>query len=121
MTSIGTKLYTWRNGERVGEDEYGNVYYTEKKPRDPARPKRWVVYADDRDVEASLVPAAWHGWLHGYAENPPSDSDPKWAWQKPHKPNLTGTPDAYRPPGHDARGGERAPASGDYEAWSPGD
>ena len=36
-----------------------------------------------------------------------------------HKPNLTGTLGAYRPPGSLAEGGERAPSSGDYEAWKP--
>ena len=41
-------------------------------------------------------------------------------WQKPHLPNLTGTPESYRPPGHDYQGGHRAPATGDYEAWTPG-
>jgi NADH:ubiquinone oxidoreductase subunit len=38
---------------------------------------------------------------------------------KEHRPNLTGTPLAYRPPGHTLKGGHRAPASGDYEAWKP--
>ena len=30
-----------------------------------------------------------------------------------------GTPLAYVPPGHERRGGKRAPATGDYEAWKP--
>jgi len=25
--TIGTRFHTWRKGERVGEDEFGNVYY----------------------------------------------------------------------------------------------
>jgi NADH:ubiquinone oxidoreductase subunit len=119
MTSIGTKLYTWRYGELVGEDAFGNKYYQEKSPRDPARRKRWVVYPNK--VEASAVPPEWHAWLHRYTDTPPKKDDRRWAWQKPHKPNMTGTPDAYRPPGHDFRGGKRAAASGDYEAWTPGD
>ena len=28
--TIGTRLYTWRKGERVGEDGLGNVYYRER-------------------------------------------------------------------------------------------
>jgi NADH:ubiquinone oxidoreductase subunit len=35
-------------------------------------------------------------------------------------PNATGTPLAYRPPGHDYEGGNRAPAADDYEPWTPG-
>jgi len=121
MTSIGTKLYTWRYGELVGEDGYGNKYYREKKPRDPKREKRWVIYPDGVSVEASLVPPEWHAWLHRYRDEPPEKDERRWSWQKPHQPNLTGTPLAYRPLGHDLRGGRRAEASGDYEAWTPGD
>ncbi len=121
MTSIGTKLYTWRYGELVGEDGFGNKYYTEKAPQNPARPKRWVVYADGADVEASAVPPEWHSWLHHYSDAPPKGDEHRWAWQKPHLPNQTGTPAAYRPPGHDLRGGHRAEATGDYEAWTPGE
>jgi NADH:ubiquinone oxidoreductase subunit len=40
-------------------------------------------------------------------------------WQKPAIPNLTGTEAAYRPSGALERGGIRAAATGDYEAWSP--
>ena len=41
------------------------------------------------------------------------------SWEIAHKPNLTGTADAYRPKGSLAEGGERAKSSGDYEAWTP--
>jgi len=34
-------------------------------------------------------------------------------------PNLTGTAQAYRPPGALEAGGNRPAATGDYEAWSP--
>jgi NADH:ubiquinone oxidoreductase subunit len=121
MTSIGTKLYTWRYGELVGEDGFGNKYYTEKAPRDAARAKRWVVFADGASVEASAVPPEWHAWLHRYTNEAPKADDHRWTWQKPHRPNPTGTAAAYRPPGHDLAGGKRAAATGDYEAWTPGD
>ncbi|MGH6798662.1 MAG: NADH:ubiquinone oxidoreductase subunit NDUFA12, partial [Roseiarcus sp.] len=50
----------------------------------------------------------------------PRDADRlKYSWQKPHLPNLTGTPLAYRPPGSVLEGGHRAPATGDYEPWTP--
>ena len=121
MTSIGTKLFTWRYGSLVGEDASGNRYYTEKSPKDAGRAKRWVVFADEADVEASLVPPEWHAWLHRYTDDAPKADDHRWDWQKPHQPNKTGTPEAYRPPGHDTRGGNRAAATGDYQAWTPGD
>ena len=34
-------------------------------------------------------------------------------------PNLTGTNEAYRPPGHVLVGGKRQPATADYEPWRP--
>ena len=33
--TIGTRLYTWRKGERVGEDGLGNVYYQERDGEAP--------------------------------------------------------------------------------------
>ena len=69
---------------------------------------------------ASKVTADWHGWLHHTYEEPPTRAPlPKKTWEKPHSPNMTGTPEAYRPKGSLARDGVRAKATGDYEAWSP--
>jgi NADH:ubiquinone oxidoreductase subunit len=71
-------------------------------------------------VEASKVPADWHGWLHyTEASPPPEEGFAKQSWQKPHLPNLTGTVHAYRPQGHALKGGKRAAATGDYEPWTP--
>ena len=41
-------------------------------------------------------------------------------WEKPHQPNLTGTPGAHRPSGSTLAQGRRPKATGDYKAWSPG-
>jgi len=40
-------------------------------------------------------------------------------WQQPHRPNLTGTPYAWRPDGSLHKGGHRPKATGDYQAWRP--
>ena len=114
--TIGTRLFTMLKGQLVGTDDQGNRYYTEKAPR-PGRPaRRWVLY--NGEMEASRVPAEWHSWLHRTTEAPLTDA-PRHAWQKPHRANMTGTPQAYLPRGHDARGGHRPAGSGDYEAWRP--
>ena len=66
------------------------------------------------------MPAVWHGWLHySHAEPPTTSPSVKRPWMKPHTPNFSGTPFAVRPQGSIARGGERARATGDYEAWRP--
>jgi NADH:ubiquinone oxidoreductase subunit len=82
------------------------------------RDRRWVVYAGD--PEASRVPPEWHAWLH-YTTDAPLPELGRRSWQKPHLANATGTAAGYRPPGHDYSGGRRARATGDYEAWTPGD
>ena len=123
--TIGTRIMTWLRGEQVGSDDFGNRYYRDKSKRKLergggrfSREKRWVLYKGE--AESSRVPAEWHGWLHHTVNEIPADGGkPKYAWQKPHQPNLTGTPDAYRPPGSLVRGGHRAPTTGDYEAWKP--
>jgi NADH:ubiquinone oxidoreductase subunit len=115
--NIGTRLFTMLKGRRVGSDDAGNVYYEERRPRTGLRPRRWVAYAGA--PEASEVPPEWHSWLH-YTTSAPLTDAPRRAWQKPHESNRTGTPEGYRPPGHDYQGGVRAAATGDYEAWTPG-
>ena len=107
----GTQFFTWRHGEKVGEDEFGNTYY---RNRDDSR--RWVIY--NGEMEASRIPPEWHGWLHRTWDQPPTEAPlPHKPWEKPHVPNLTGTPAAYAPPGSIRRPDpvERR----DYEAWSP--
>lgn len=111
--TIGTQLHTRRHGRRVGEDASGNVYYEAKKGG-----RRWVIYSGP--AEGSRVPAEWHGWLHHSTDMLPTESQtPVRAWEKPHLPNLTGTPIAHVPKGALSAGGERARATGDYEAWKP--
>jgi NADH:ubiquinone oxidoreductase subunit len=115
--TIGTRLFSARNGARVGSDELGNVYF-QGGADVHGNPRRWVIYAGSND--ASRVPPEWHGWLHGtHAETPDKALPPPRAWQAPAKPNMTGTREAYKPAGALEAGGKRAAATGDYEAWSP--
>ncbi len=111
--TTGTWLMTWWWGELVGSDEFGNQYYRHK-----GGDRRWVIYHGG--VEASRVPPEWHAWLHRMVAKPPSE-EPMLTrpWEKAHRPNATGTDQAYLPPGHLGRGGERDPATGDYEPWRP--
>ncbi len=122
-SSLGTRLYTWLKGQEVGRDAFGNRYFREKgggrvHPDSLRRERRWVIY--EGEPEASRVPPEWHAWLHHTTDEvPPEGGPPKRPWQKDHKPNLTGTAEAFRPPGHFLKGGRRARATGDYEPWRP--
>lgn len=111
--TIGTALYSMRKGKAFGEDESGNKYYISKNGE-----RRWVIYAGAND--ASNVPPEWHGWLHHTHDGNPEDYlPPERKWEAKPTGNLTGTDKAYLPSGALQRGGKRASAVGDYEAWSP--
>ncbi len=114
--NLGTWLFTKLKGRSVGHDSAGNVYYQERRGRRGLRVRRWVAYAGL--PEASKVPPEWHAWLH-YTTDAPLAPSTRQSWQTPYLPNATGTPEGYRPPGHDYEGGQRAAATGDYEAWTP--
>ena len=116
--TIGTSLWSWRHGEKVGTDAQGNAYFRSDRKHGDGRERRWVIYQGAND--ASRVPAEWHGWLHGAFDSiPESNLPPARIWEVDYSPNATGTGDAYRPAGALERGGHRAAAAGDYEAWSP--
>jgi len=111
--TVGTWLMTWFSGQFVGQDKFGNRYYQSK-----GGVRRWVIY--NGTVEASRVPADWHGWLHHTLRQPPTIDPPTVRpWEKDHLPNMTGTPGALRPQGSLAGKGVRPKATGDYEAWTP--
>jgi NADH:ubiquinone oxidoreductase subunit len=111
--TVGTSLYSARNGVQMGEDDQGNRYYQSK---DGAR--RWVIYNGAND--AARVDPDWHGWLHGTFDGAPeSYLPPKRKWEIEAPGNPTGTDQAYRPKGAIEASGQRASATGDYEAWSP--
>ncbi|MBL3569815.1 NADH:ubiquinone oxidoreductase subunit NDUFA12 [Rhodovulum sulfidophilum] len=109
--TVNTRLWTARNGQKIGEDGQGNVFYRSKDGK-----RRWVIY--NGEVEASRISPEWHGWLHHTYDAPPTEAPlPHKAWEKPHKENLTGTPLAYAPPGS-IRRPDPEPRR-DYEAWQP--
>jgi NADH:ubiquinone oxidoreductase subunit len=116
--TLGTRFHTWRVGKRVGEDASGNIYY-EGGTDSEGRTRRWVIYKGYS--EASDIPPGWHGWIHHKVDTPPSEEDYKpREWQKPHQPNLTATPAAYRQRWSVLGNRHRPRVDGDYDAWTPG-
>lgn len=125
------RIFTWWNGATlgalfdigrrsvlVGEDDQGNRYYEERRASLEGRKRRYVIYSGL--AEASKVPPDWHGWLHHTLAEPPTVAPLKrQKWERAHEPNFTGTVRAYRPKGSLARGGVRAPATSDYQPWTP--
>lgn len=118
--TVGTLFTISKRGRFVGEDAFGNRYFaaTSIRDGDAGRQRRWVVYNGYAD--ASKVPAEWHGWLHHTFVDPPTVAPLKiQSWERPHLPNMTGTPFAWRPKGSILRTGERPKATGDYQPWRP--
>lgn len=117
--TIGTRFYTWRFGKKIGQDELGNTYFEGPKDNE-GRPRRWVIF--NGYAEASAIPAGWHGWMHHRTDIAPSQENYQVReWEKGHKPNLTGSPEAYRPKGSMTGNATRPRVTGDYDAWTPGD
>tara|TARA_Y100000590_G_C15007511_1_gene746282 strand:- start:170 stop:526 length:357 start_codon:yes stop_codon:yes gene_type:complete len=88
--TLGTRLYTFLFGNLVGKDENHNKYYQSKSG------KRWVIYKDE--VEPSKIPNEWYSWIHSTKNKIENVHEfKKFKWQKKHKPNQTGTEDAYHP------------------------
>jgi NADH:ubiquinone oxidoreductase subunit len=109
--TLATRFNTWRRGKKVGEDAQGNIFY---QSADGSR--RWVIYRGE--AEASRVAPEWHGWLHHTWQDPPTARPiASKVWEKPHLPNLTGSEQAYRPPGSILAAERAGPR--DYHAWSP--
>ena len=117
--TITTRLFTFFHGKQIGQDQFGNRYFMEKKTADGRRTKRWVIY--NGYAEASRIPPSWHGWIHHTVDLPPTEEKyvPR-EWEKPHVPNMTGTPAAYRPSGSTLASGRRPKATCDYQPWTPG-
>src|SRR5260370_20331632 len=88
--TFGTQLWTWRFGEKVGQDEQGNTYYrTKGRKIDPTLgfERRWVVY--NGYAEATKVPPSWHSRLpHTVACPPPLANYAPSEWDIPHVQHI---------------------------------
>ena len=112
MATLYIRIYTWIFGKYIGQDRFGNTYYTEKNYQNKSNIKRWVIY--NGIVESSKIPAEWHGWLHYTLDKPLSeDIKNRYDWQKNHLPNLTGTKLAYSPKKNNTT------LRSHYKAWTP--
>ena len=115
---------------KIGDDEFGNSYFEKKLStkqlqqslqnkfgHNPEK-KRFVIYKGS--VEASKVPAQWHGWLHYNCETPPINiENSKKSWEKTHLPNLSGTIYQNSPSSCVDKKGNRKKVSSDYQSWTP--
>jgi len=109
--TLGTQLYTWRKGVKVGEDAQGNTFYRTRNGK-----RRWVCFAGT--PEATRISPDWHGWLHFTWDEPPTVAPlVHRSWEVARVENATGSPEAYSPAGSILRAHPEQWT--DYEAWKP--
>jgi len=103
---------------KIGDDEFGNSYYEEKRQSLNDKKKRYVIY--NGIIESSKVPSEWHHWLHYTSEAPPINNITikKYSWQKIHLPNLTGTNHFYSP-SNNSKKSEGKKINKSYQSWNP--
>ena len=112
--TIGTRLFTWRYGTRVGEDSFGNVYYQTKDGK-----RRWVIYRGPiRSLAGSAGMARLAALHRGRAADRRNLQGQALAAILCAEP--TGTPEAYRPPGSILNPDAGKVIPRDYEPWQPG-
>ncbi len=130
LSQAGTVLITRLSGVKVGQDSFGNSYYSLFRRQGlSGKERRWVLYAGE--PEASKIPPEWYAWMHHMAERPlpivcdqplPNVVVKRYGWQKPHHPNLTGTEAALIPSGYGLNlliEGRSRKAPPTYQAWTP--
>ena len=110
--TIGTRVWSYFNGIPIGEDEYGNRYFSNKKDT-----KRWVIYGGQ--IEATTVNPEWNNWLRFTSDQVPSEENDRYDWQLDHTPNQTGTINAYSPKSSSFNR-KKSDRDLDYEKWKPG-
>ena len=112
--TVGTKLFTFFKGKKVGEDYLGNSYFESKDQKN-----RWCIYSNQS--EASRISPEWNGWLRFTSNNVPTDSIMTYEWQKRFGGNTTGLDSAYKP--SNIKVGlskdDLENYQSDYKAWKP--
>ena len=112
--TVGTKLYTFLKGKKVGEDYLGNSYFESKNLE-----SRWCIYRNQS--EASRISPEWNSWLRYISNNVPTSDNITYEWQKRFDGNATGLGTAYKPSiisaGRSKEDLEHYQS--DYKAWKP--
>jgi NADH:ubiquinone oxidoreductase subunit len=112
--TVGTKLYTYLKGKKVGEDYFGNYFYESRDKRN-----RWCIYSYQSD--ASKISPEWNSWLRFITNSCPTDEAMTYEWQKRFIGNLTGLDGAYKPEilRANKKNEDLDRYQSDYKAWKP--
>ena len=113
-TTVGTNLFTFLKGKKVGEDYLGNSYYESKDQE-----KRWCIYFDQS--EASSISPEWNSWLRFISNTIPEKNNNSYEWQKFFRGNATGLDSSYKPiiKREGSLNKDLDDYQSDYKAWKP--
>ena len=91
--NLGTLLYSFFYGKKVGQDKDGNKFYIHKYNLK----KKWVIY--NKIVDPTSLKVAWQLWLTNNKKEVPADinNNKTYTWQKEKIPNYSGTKHSYHP------------------------
>ena len=67
-STVGTNLFTFLKGKKVGQDYLGNSYFESKD-----KEKRWCIYCDQS--EASRISPEWNSWLRFISNSIPENNN----------------------------------------------
>ena len=89
--NLGTLIYSFLYGKKVGQDKNGNKFYINKYNK-----RKWVIY--NKFIDPSSLMVVWQMWLTDKKKDLPIELNKKnYLWQKERKPNYSGTKNSYHP------------------------
>ena len=91
--NLGTLIYSFFYGKKVGQDEDGNKFYIHKHNMK----RKWVLY--NKTVDPTSLKVIWQLWLTNNKTELPSEigHNKAYIWQKERAPNYSGTKNSYHP------------------------
>ena len=114
INNIGTILYSFLKGKKIGQDNIGNKFYIHKKIKN----KKWVLYK--YSIDPTSLDVKWQIWLTSTNNNVPlTIEENNFKWQKDKKPNLTGTTGSYHPKINVAKRKKHIEKKYNNSTWNP--
>ena len=91
--NLGTLIYSFLYGKKVGQDQNGNKFYIHKYNLK----RKWVIY--NKLVDPTSLRVSWQLWLTNNNIKAPSEinNSKEYIWQKEKSPNYSGTKNYYHP------------------------
>ena len=115
INNLGTLIYSFFYGKKVGQDQNGNKFYIQKYNLK----RKWVIY--NKVVDPTSLRVSWQLWLtnNKTSVSPDINNSDSYIWQKEKKPNTSGTNNSYHPKISQNTAKKNQKSSNLKEIWSP--